>query len=77
MKKFILGVLVGVSITASSSVFADDIISKVDAYINPTIPVTLDGKTITLNKPVAVIDGSSYLPLKDLGSAIGKEVNSE
>ncbi|MEC0229608.1 stalk domain-containing protein [Paenibacillus alba] len=74
MKKFILGLFAGVAITASGSVFADDIISKVDAYINPAIPVTLDGKTLSLDKPVAVIDGSSYLPLKTLGAVIGKEV---
>ncbi|NEW08225.1 copper amine oxidase N-terminal domain-containing protein [Paenibacillus sp. SYP-B3998] len=79
MKKFISGITVGlvagVVLTIGTSSFADSVISKVEAYINPSIPVTLDGQTISLDKPVAIIDGSSYLPVKSIGQVVGKDVS--
>ncbi|WP_187274146.1 stalk domain-containing protein [Paenibacillus sp. N3.4] len=78
MKKtniFILGITVGIITVVSTSGFASSKFEKVEAYLNPSMPVTLDGNKLDLDKPVAIIDGNSYLPLKSIGQALGKEVN--
>lgn len=73
MKKFILGVLVGVSITAAGSAYADDIVeSIVGKQVQGSFPVTVDGKK--LDTVAAVIDGTSYLPVRAVGEALNKEV---
>jgi hypothetical protein len=73
MKKFILGLLVGVSLTAAGSVYADDIVeSIVGKQVQGSFPITVDGKK--LDTVAAVIDGTSYLPVRAIGEALNKEV---
>jgi hypothetical protein len=75
MKKLsvlILGIIIGVALAVTSSVYADDIQSLVGKAIQGEFPVKLDGKT--LNKKAVVIDGSSYLPVRVIGDAIGYDV---
>ncbi|NOV04545.1 stalk domain-containing protein [Paenibacillus planticolens] len=77
MKKyniFILGIAVGVVAVVSTSGFANSALEKIEAYLNPNMSVELDGNKLALEKPVAIIDGNSYLPLKSIGQALGKEV---
>ncbi|UKS24144.1 esterase-like activity of phytase family protein [Paenibacillus sp. HWE-109] len=37
-------------------------------------PITSGGKTLTLDKDPVVIDGSTYVPLRTIGEALGKQV---
>ncbi|OCT12639.1 hypothetical protein A8709_33045 [Paenibacillus pectinilyticus] len=74
MKKFILGLLVGVSITAAGSVYADDIVdSIVGKTIQGQFPVKISGKS--LDTQAAVIDGTSYLPVRAIGEALNMDVS--
>lgn len=73
MKKFIIGLLVGVSITAAGSAYADDIVdSIVGKTIQGQFPVKISGKS--LDTQAAVIDGTSYLPVRAIGEALNMEV---
>lgn len=73
MKKFVLGVLVGVVIASCGSAYADDVIdSIVGKQVQGSFPVKVDGKQ--LSSSAAVIDGTSYLPVRAVGEALNKEV---
>ncbi|UKS25020.1 copper amine oxidase N-terminal domain-containing protein [Paenibacillus sp. HWE-109] len=72
MKKFILGILVGVSITAAGSAYADDIVSIVGQKIDGSFPIKISGKQ--LDTPAAVIQGTSYLPVRVIGEALNMDV---
>lgn len=74
MKKFILGLLVGISITAAGSVYADEGLQKIEAYLRPTLPITLDGNSVTLESPPVMYDGSTYLKLRDVAKLTGLSV---
>lgn len=74
MKKFILGLLVGVTLTAAGSAYADDIVeSVVGKTVQGEYFVTIDGKQLGVK--AAVLDGTSYAPLRAVGEAIGRDVS--
>ncbi|MDR6555428.1 stalk domain-containing protein [Paenibacillus qinlingensis] len=75
MKKFILGFLVGVSITAAGSVYADEGLQKIEAYLRPSLPVTMNGTAVKLYNPPVMVDGSTYLKLRDVAAVTGITVN--
>lgn len=75
MKKFILGLLVGISITAAGSAYADDGLEKIEAYLRPSLPVTLNGETLKLDSPPVMVDGNTYLKLRDVATVTGLGVN--
>lgn len=72
IKKFISGLVVGVCLTASASAFADDIESILGKSVDGEFPVKIDG--VTLSQKAAVIEGTSYLPVRAVGNAIGRDV---
>jgi hypothetical protein len=74
MKKFILGLLVGITVTMSTSVFADSTLSKIEAYVNPSISIVIDGKKAELHNAPINYDGSTYLPLRETATLFGKDV---
>ena len=59
-----------VSFAAGAS--AADVLQKVDAYLRPDFTVQIDGKKANL-VPL-IYEGSSYLPFKALGEALGVKV---
>lgn len=73
MKKFVMGLIVGIAITASATAFADEIESIIGKTVEGQFPVKIDG--VTLDKQAAVIDGTSYLPVRAIGEAIGRDVS--
>lgn len=75
MKKFVMGLIVGVAITAAGSVYADEGLQKIEAYLRPTLPVMLDGTPLKLESPPVMVDGSTYLKLRDVAAATGLGVN--
>jgi outer membrane translocation and assembly module TamA len=75
MKKIsilMLGIVIGIGLAITSSVYADDIQSLIGKTIQGEFPVKIDGKT--LGKKAVVIDGSSYLPVRIIGDATGYDV---
>lgn len=72
MKKYLAGFLIGVIVTVGMTAFADEINSWVAE--KATFDVYVSGEKFESSKPVAVIDGSTYLPLKDTGTALGVSV---
>lgn len=72
MKKYLAGFLIGVIVTVGMTAFADEINSWIAE--RATFDVYVGGEKFESNKPVAVIDGSTYLPLKATGEALGVSV---
>lgn len=75
MKKFVMGLIVGIVFATAASVYAEDGLTKVEAYLRPGLPITLDGKSITLDNSPVMYDGSTYLKLRDISKLTGMGVN--
>lgn len=74
MKKFILGLTVGILISMSASVYGADIVTSIiGKQIQGEFPVKINGKA--LEKQAAVIDGTSYLPVRAMGDALNMDVS--
>ncbi|MEC0231184.1 hypothetical protein [Paenibacillus alba] len=72
MKKIILGILIGVSITAAGSAYADDIKNVIGLKVEGSFPVKVNGVKTT--NDAVIIDGSSYLPVRAMGEALNMDV---
>lgn len=55
--------------------YAQDIVQRVDAYLRPDFQIVVDGKPLNLAHSTIIYDDSSYLPLKELGTALGANVS--
>ncbi len=72
MKKFVMGLIIGVVITATGTAFADDIAALVGKTIQGQFPVTVDGEKLEM--PAIVVDGTSFLPVRSFGESVGYAV---
>jgi hypothetical protein len=72
MKKFILGVIVGIAVATTSSVYADEIKSVIGKSIDGELPVKIAGKE--LDTQAIVVEGTSYLPVRAVGESLNMEV---
>lgn len=73
MKKFVMGLVFGLVLAMSFSVMAN---SKIVAqYFNPTIIV--DGNKIALKTKPVLINGSTYLPMRELAETLDYNVHYE
>lgn len=72
MKKFILGVIVGIVVATTSSVYADEIKSVIGKSIDGELPVKISGKELTTQ--AIVVEGTSYLPVRAVGESLNMEV---
>jgi hypothetical protein len=75
MKKLVIGFIVGFIFATAGAVYADEGLQKVEAYLRPTLPITLDSKPVTLESSPIMYDGSTYLKLRDLSKLTGLQVN--
>jgi hypothetical protein len=75
MKKLVIGIIVGFTFATAGAVYADEGLQKVEAYLRPTLPITLDGKSVTLEASPIMYDGSTYLKLRDVAGLTGLQVN--
>ncbi len=71
IEKFIAGFLIGVILATGLTVFAE-VISFVAE--KATFDVYVAGEKFESEKPPVVIEGSTYLPLKATGEALGVDV---
>ena len=70
-KNFVKGFILGAILFGSLTAFATTNYQAITA----TFPVLVNGKALTTDKPIVVIEGSTYLPLKAIGEALGVGVN--
>jgi hypothetical protein len=78
MKKFkgyMITFLAGALFATAGSAFAANGLQKVEAYLRPSLPVTLNGEKIQLEYPPVMYDGSTYLKLRDVSKLTGLIVN--
>jgi hypothetical protein len=74
MKKFLIGLLVGIALSFSSVAFANNEEVK---GIFASFRILINGKEIQLEQQPLVIDGSTYLPLRKISELFGYEVQYE
>lgn len=72
MRKYIVGFIIGVFMTASVSAYADNIVSLVGKQVQGEFLVMVNGKE--LPQKAVVIDGSSYAPVRAIGESAGYDV---
>lgn len=73
MKKTIFGIIIGLVIGTFGMVFAQEIATYVVETAN--FPILVNGKEFKTDKPIVTIDGSTYLPLRAIGEALGVKIN--
>lgn len=74
MKKFIFGLFVGVVLATATSVYADDGLEKVEAFLRPNLPIILNGQEVKLGSPSVMVDGNIYLKLRDIVTMTGMQI---
>lgn len=70
-KNFIKGFVAGALVFGVATSFATVTYNAITA----TFPILINGQTWESDKPVVVIDGSTYLPLKAIGDVLNVNVN--
>lgn len=75
MKKFIAGAIFGAALMFTTSVFADGALKQITAYLTPDVSVEVNGKKVALENVPVNYDGSTYLPVRELASAVGLAVD--
>ncbi|MCL5780973.1 MAG: copper amine oxidase N-terminal domain-containing protein [Firmicutes bacterium] len=73
-KPFLVPIAVALSLTFSCTALASTGSKSVDLHYN-NIKVMVNGKNITTNSEPFTINGTTYLPLRDISTALGFEVN--
>lgn len=73
MRKYLIGILIGAALMFSASAYAADITSLIGKTVQGVFPVKVNGGL--LPKTAIVIDGTSYLPVRSIGDAIGYDVS--
>jgi hypothetical protein len=74
VKKYLIGGAVGVLLATTASVYADDLVPNlIGKSVEGTFKVKLNGNTVS--KDAIVVDGSSYLPVRAAGEALGLNVD--
>jgi hypothetical protein len=71
VKKFFMGLLIGIIVATTGTVFADDIKSLIGKTIDGQFPVSVSGNKIG---DAIVVEGTSYLPVRSFGESVGYAV---
>jgi hypothetical protein len=75
IKNFTIGFLVGVSLLATGSAYANtNTIEKIQAYLNYDVNVVYNSKNVALSNPPITYNGKTYLPLTDVGKLTNTSV---
>lgn len=67
MRKFLIGFIAGMLFMVPVTAFGA---SKIEAILYPDIKVLVDGNPIQLENTPIVVDGRTYLPLRELGEKV-------
>jgi hypothetical protein len=71
MKKFLIGVLVGCLLMMTTPVLADSIFQSIDVVLD-SVQVQVNGEKLDAN--TILYNGSTYLPMRKVAEAVGKDV---
>lgn len=71
MRKYIIGILIGFCISFTVSAHAE-VANMIGKVIEGAFPIQVNGNT--LNSQAIVVEGTSYLPVRDFGDATGYDV---
>lgn len=71
MKKFLLGFLVGCLLMMTTPVLADSIFQSIDVVLD-SVQVQVNGEKLDAN--TILYNGSTYLPMRKVAEAVGKDV---
>lgn len=69
MKKFLSGLIIGAIVSGIIGVFAANYMAETANF-----KIMVEGEMFETDKPVLAVDGSTYLPLKAIGEALGVPV---
>ena len=72
MRKYVIGALIGATLTFGTQAFAE-VSTMIGKAIQGSFPIKLDGKQ--LKDQAIVIDGTSYLPVRAIGDALNLDVS--
>lgn len=71
MKKILIGFLVGSMISLTTLAYAD---GETFTAIKAGFKVLVNGEELKTDKPIVVIDGSTYLPLRAIGDSLNTKI---
>ncbi len=71
MKKFLCGFLVGCLLMMTTPVLADSILQSIDVVLD-SVQVQVNGEKLDAN--TILYNGSTYLPMRKVAEAVGKDV---
>lgn len=70
----VIGLMVGALLATSATAFAGPVLKKVSAVLRPDYTIKVDGnKTELKNDPISY-NGTTYVPLRELGEMFGRDV---
>jgi hypothetical protein len=73
MKKFVMGLILGAALSFTVSANAEEIKSLIGKQVDGETTVLLDG--VELPVQAAIIEGTTYAPVRAIGEAVGKKVD--
>jgi hypothetical protein len=73
MKKFVLGMLIGIGLSLGVTAYAADIVSLIGKKVDGSFPLIINN--VRADKDVLVIDGTSYLPVRSAAALFGYDVS--
>lgn len=68
-----IGLIVGVVLTFTSSIYAEDLAKLVGKQVDGEFPVVLDGRELKNKAPA--IEGTSYAPVREIAETLGLGVD--
>lgn len=71
----IVGAIVGATLATAGSSFAATAFETLKATVRPDYKIVVDGKDAKLNNKPVTIDGSTYLPIREVATLLNKDVN--
>lgn len=74
MKKVAIGIVIGFLMAMAVPVGAETFKSLVSATLRPDYKLEIDGRSVVLQNPVLASEGKSYLPVREMATLLGKEV---
>ena len=75
MKKIAIGIVIGAVLATAIPAAAEEVTKKVTATVRNDFSVEVDGKKANLERSPLAYDGSSYLPVREVATLLGKDVD--
>lgn len=77
IKYLTIGLIAGALLATAGTSLAAPLIEKVTASLRLDYKVELDGQTVELQNAPLIYNGASYLPVREVGELVGKDVAFE